>query len=269
MSAKKFGRIISGVWTEVFGTQVSTGVANAGDILALTDRGRLDRSFMPRGGDYFGYTDCMNATTDLAPFVATAVSNGTLVQISDRTTLANHPGVLGIRAGSNANSGYSIFAPEMVLEGGEQIDIVFQLLDNTTSGAVFSFRFGWATASSASVGLAAGACITFTGLTCIAETAQSGSRTQHATSYTAAIATWYHARIKVAADGNSINFVICDNAGSELWNVTNTVNLPTKSATTGMWAGFRSMQSTGGALTLAHIDIMDLSIPVSGTRGAL
>lgn len=49
MAAKKFGRLINAIWTEVFGTQTSAGAANAGDIVALDDNGRLDNSLMPVG----------------------------------------------------------------------------------------------------------------------------------------------------------------------------------------------------------------------------
>lgn len=49
MAAKKFLRLIGGVFTEVFGVQTSAGAANAGDIPALDDTGRLDNSLMPVG----------------------------------------------------------------------------------------------------------------------------------------------------------------------------------------------------------------------------
>ncbi|CAN7371098.1 hypothetical protein LJR074_002210 [Acidovorax sp. LjRoot74] len=49
MAAKKFLRFINGIFTEVFGVQTSTGAANAGDIVALDDTGRLDNSLMPVG----------------------------------------------------------------------------------------------------------------------------------------------------------------------------------------------------------------------------
>lgn len=49
MAAKKLLRLIGGVITEVFGVQTSAGAANAGDIVALDDTGRLDNSMMPVG----------------------------------------------------------------------------------------------------------------------------------------------------------------------------------------------------------------------------
>lgn len=49
MAAKKFLRAVAGVLTEVFGVQTSAGAANAGDIVALDDNGRIDNSMMPVG----------------------------------------------------------------------------------------------------------------------------------------------------------------------------------------------------------------------------
>lgn len=49
MAAKKFLRLVGGIVSEVLGVQVSGGAANAGDIPALNDQGRLDMSVMPVG----------------------------------------------------------------------------------------------------------------------------------------------------------------------------------------------------------------------------
>ena len=49
MAAKKLLRLIGGVITEVFGVQTSAGAANAGDMVALDDTGRIDNSMMPVG----------------------------------------------------------------------------------------------------------------------------------------------------------------------------------------------------------------------------
>lgn len=49
MAAKSFLRIVAGVVTQAFGIQTSAGAANAGDIPALGEDGRLDNSMMPVG----------------------------------------------------------------------------------------------------------------------------------------------------------------------------------------------------------------------------
>jgi hypothetical protein len=102
MAAKKFLRLVSGVLTEIFGVQTSAGVANAGDIPALDDTGRLDASMMPVGvgadtqiitasealaaGDFVNVwnnsgakvrkADASVAGKEAHGFVLTAVSNG-------------------------------------------------------------------------------------------------------------------------------------------------------------------------------------------------
>lgn len=49
MAANKFLRLVNGVLTEIFGVQTSAGAANAGDIVALDDSGRIDNTMMPVG----------------------------------------------------------------------------------------------------------------------------------------------------------------------------------------------------------------------------
>lgn len=49
MPAKKFLRLVNGILTEVFGVQSSAGAANAGDLVALDDTGRIHNSMMPVG----------------------------------------------------------------------------------------------------------------------------------------------------------------------------------------------------------------------------
>ena len=49
MAAKKFLRYVNYIITEVFGVQASAGAANADDIVALDDTGRIDNSMMPVG----------------------------------------------------------------------------------------------------------------------------------------------------------------------------------------------------------------------------
>lgn len=49
MPAKKFLRLVNGILTEVFGVQSSAGAANAGDLVALDDTGRISNDMMPVG----------------------------------------------------------------------------------------------------------------------------------------------------------------------------------------------------------------------------
>lgn len=49
MAAKKFLRLVNNVLTEVFGVQTSAGAANAGDLVALDNTGRISNDMMPVG----------------------------------------------------------------------------------------------------------------------------------------------------------------------------------------------------------------------------
>lgn len=75
MPAKKFLRFINGVFTEVFGVQSSVGAANAGDLVALDDTGRLDNSLMPVG---------IGADTAVIP-ASEALAAGDWVNVWDST----------------------------------------------------------------------------------------------------------------------------------------------------------------------------------------
>lgn len=75
MPAKKFLRFVGGVFTEVFGVQTSAGAANAGDLVALDDTGRLDNSMMPVG---------IGADTAVIP-ASEALAAGDWVNVWDST----------------------------------------------------------------------------------------------------------------------------------------------------------------------------------------
>lgn len=73
MAASRFLTLAAGVWTWLSGTQASTGVADAGKIVALDDSGRLDASLMPVG-----------VGADVVVLPATeAIAAGRLVNIYD------------------------------------------------------------------------------------------------------------------------------------------------------------------------------------------
>lgn len=86
MAAKKLLRLINGVITEIFGVQTSAGAANAGDIVALDDTGRIDGSMMPVG--LGADTALIDASEALAAgdFVNVWNSTGAKVRKADGTT---------------------------------------------------------------------------------------------------------------------------------------------------------------------------------------
>ncbi|MFC4923573.1 hypothetical protein [Delftia deserti] len=105
MAAKKFLRFVGNAITEVFGIQSSAGAANAGDIVALDDTGRIDNSMMPVG--IGADTAVIAASEALAAgdFVNVWNSTGAKVRKADATTAGKeaHGFVLAaVSSGANA-----------------------------------------------------------------------------------------------------------------------------------------------------------------------
>jgi hypothetical protein len=105
MPAKKFLRLIGGVITEVFGVQSSAGAANAGDVVALDDTGRIDNSMMPIG---IGADTAVIASSEslaAGDWVNVWDSSGAKVRKADGTTAGKevHGFVLAaVSSGANA-----------------------------------------------------------------------------------------------------------------------------------------------------------------------
>lgn len=73
MAAKKFLRLVSGIFTEIAGVVTSAGAGNAGDIVALDDTGKIDVSVLPTG---------VGAETVVVP-ASEALSDGDFVNLWD------------------------------------------------------------------------------------------------------------------------------------------------------------------------------------------
>lgn len=135
MAAKKFLRLVTGRVAEIFGTQTSAGVANAGDIPALADDGRLDPSLMPTG---FG----PNATTITA---SEALSASNLVNVwddsgtpkvrkADATTIGKEADGFVISAVSSGNP--ALVYNEGVISGFVGLTIGARYYLDTTAGGI-------------------------------------------------------------------------------------------------------------------------------------
>lgn len=86
MAAKKFLRFVNNVLTEVFGVQASAGAANAGDIVALDDSGRIDNSMMPVGIGADTATISASETLAAGDLVNVWNNSGAKVRKADATT---------------------------------------------------------------------------------------------------------------------------------------------------------------------------------------
>lgn len=105
MAAKKFLRLVAGVFTEVAATVASAGAGNDGDLVALDATGRLDNSVMPPG--IGADTKSIAASEALAAgdWVNVWNSTGAKVRKADATTAGKeaHGFVLAaVSSGANA-----------------------------------------------------------------------------------------------------------------------------------------------------------------------
>lgn len=105
MAAKKFLRLIGGVITEVFGVQSSAGAANAGDLVALDDTGRINNDMLPVGIGADTKTIAASEALAAGDWVNVWNSTGAKVRKADATTAGKeaHGFVLAaVSSGANA-----------------------------------------------------------------------------------------------------------------------------------------------------------------------
>ena len=86
MAAKKFLRLVNGVLTEIFGVQTSAGAANAGDLVALDDTGRISNDMMPVGIGADTATITASETLAAGDWVNVWNDSGAKVRKADATT---------------------------------------------------------------------------------------------------------------------------------------------------------------------------------------
>ena len=105
MPAKKFLRLIGGVITEVFSVQSSAGAANAGDLVALDDTGRINNDMLPVGIGADTKTVAASEALAAGDWVNVWSSTGAKVRKADATTAGKeaHGFVLAaVSSGANA-----------------------------------------------------------------------------------------------------------------------------------------------------------------------
>lgn len=86
MPAKKFLRLVAGVFTEVAATVTSAGAGNDGDLVALDSSGRLDNSVMPVGIGADTSTISASETLAAGDWVNVWNNSGAKVRKADATT---------------------------------------------------------------------------------------------------------------------------------------------------------------------------------------
>ncbi len=86
MAAKKFLRLVAGVFTEVAATVTSAGAGSDGDLVALDSTGRLDNSVMPVGIGVDTKTIAASEALAAGDWVNVWNSTGAKVRKADATT---------------------------------------------------------------------------------------------------------------------------------------------------------------------------------------
>ena len=105
MPAKKFLRLVAGVFTEVAATVTSAGAGSDGDLVALDSSGRLDNSVMPVGIGADTKTIAASEALAAGDWVNVWNSTGAKVRKADATTAGKeaHGFVLAaVSSGANA-----------------------------------------------------------------------------------------------------------------------------------------------------------------------
>lgn len=224
MAAKSFGRLINAIWTEVFGVQTSAGVANAGDIPALSDDGTFDVSLLPTSYKS-ARIECQFYRNDSANWAFGANSGGTTNGIL-ASELIDHPGCLAFRSSATANSGYRAVTPNssMSLGGGEVSRFVFYV--GSPAYATSTIILGY-TSSISNVAGTDECCIAINAGVAVARCSINSASSSSATIATLTADVFYRAKIVIADDGSSATFSIYTDAGVLVGTQTLSSNLPT------------------------------------------
>lgn len=135
MAAKKFLRFVGNAITEVFGVQTSAGAANAGDIVALDDSGRIANSMMPVG--IGADTAVIAASEALAAgdFVNIWNSSGAKVRKADATVAGKEAHGFVIDAVASGASATVYFEGTNTQVTGQTAGPVFLQVTAGTAGA--------------------------------------------------------------------------------------------------------------------------------------
>jgi hypothetical protein len=142
---------------------------------------------------------------------------------------ANHPGVIAFRdAATTANSGFRMTAlsDSIIIGGGELAVSVFNLRSARSTQTV---RFGILETTDNTTptkGVWLEMVGNGTGVVITGKTVNGGAITSSGTTYTAAVSTWYSARIELTS-ASSATFTVYNASGTSLWTDTIATAVPT------------------------------------------
>jgi hypothetical protein len=168
-----------------------------------------------------------NTTPGAGEFASGAVNGGSC--INSGLANANHPGVIAFRdAATTANSGFRMTAlsDSIIIGGGELAVSVFNLRSARSTQTV---RFGILETTDNTTptkGVWLEMVGNGTGVVITGKTVNGGAITSSGTTYTAAVSTWYSARIELTS-ASSATFTVYNASGTSLWTDTIATAVPT------------------------------------------
>jgi hypothetical protein len=228
------------------------------------------QEFISRQNQRVVYTDFMVPSTSAAvqfPYVFTLINSGSV----NSSLLKNgiNPGVLRFRSSATTNSGVYLLPLGNALTTGTnyispntQVDYIFRT-PATIVGTGINLRFGLGQSASSTTDLDNGYYIEMIENTLYGKTADGSIRSQTSTSFTTAINTWYHGRVKYIST-SLVEYSLYSMDGTLLWNSTLTTNITTNPLNPLIIA----ISTNASAIDLVINDYFSTTYPVSN-RGAL
>jgi hypothetical protein len=215
-------------------------------------------------------TDFMVPSTSSAvqfPYVLTVINTGAVNSSILRNGI--NPGILRFRSSSSANSGVYLLPLGNSLTQGTnyispntQVDYIFRT-PATIVGTGINLRFGLGQSVSSTTDIDNGYYIEMIENTLYGKTADASIRSQTPTSFTTAINTWYHGRVKYIST-SLVEYSLYSMDGTLLWSSTLTTNITTNQLNPLIIA----ISTNASAIDLVINDYFSTTYPVSN-RGAL
>lgn len=202
------------------------------------------------------FTDCF--TTNAAgfyPFNGAALSNGS-VNVATTTTL-NRAGIVRLRSGSNANSGYLIAtsANSLIIKGKE---VFLSALIIHSIAATTVIREGFIDTINSS-DCVDGVYFEITNGSIRAKTSNNNVRTSSTNTFSIVVDTYYWSAIKINSDATLATFKVFNEQGTLLFTDTISTNIPTAiNRDTGI--GIIGSSSLSAATDLYSLDFMGFSL---------
>ena len=251
---------------------VSITSVSDGDMLVYSGSSWMNKTqeFISRQNQRVVYTDFMVPSTSAAvqfPYVFTLINSGSV----NSSLLKNgiNPGVLRFRSSATTNSGVYLLPLGNALTTGTnyispntQVDYIFRT-PATIVGTGINLRFGLGQSASSTTDLDNGYYIEMIENTLYGKTADGSIRSQTSTSFTTAINTWYHGRVKYIST-SLVEYSLYSMDGTLLWNSTLTTNITTNPLNPLIIA----ISTNASAIDLVINDYFSTTYPVSN-RGAL